>query len=91
MVQKIVNKVFSDGQLDECELTLKDLHEIAKGFNITLSGIFHHRIEYPELGPGTAKKAKNGNTDQVTPEDSGPKQPEDKAQIDKGLKRLGLT
>jgi len=28
MVQKIINKVFSDGQLDECELTLKDLHEM---------------------------------------------------------------
>ena len=32
IVQKIINKVFSDGQLDECELTLKDLHEIAKRF-----------------------------------------------------------
>ena len=48
MVQKIMNKTFSDGQLDECELTLKDLHEIAKSFNQTLSGIFHHRIAYPE-------------------------------------------
>ena len=48
MVQKIINKVFSDGQLDECELTLKDLNEIAKSFNKTLSGIFHHRVEYPE-------------------------------------------
>ena len=26
MVQKIINNIFSDGQLDECELTLKDLH-----------------------------------------------------------------
>ena len=48
MVQKIINRVFSDGQLDECELTLKDLNEIAKSFNKTLSGIFHHRVEYPE-------------------------------------------
>ena len=48
MVQKMMNKAFSDGQLDECELTLKDLHEIAKSFNQTLSGIFHHRIAYPE-------------------------------------------
>jgi putative nucleotidyltransferase with HDIG domain len=91
MVQKIINKVFSDGQLDECELTLKDLHEIAKGFNITLSGIFHHRIEYPEIAPLAAKKAKNGNTDHVTPEDSGSKKPDDKAEAANGLKRLGLT
>ncbi|OQY23197.1 MAG: phosphohydrolase [Desulfobacteraceae bacterium 4572_35.2] len=48
MVQKIINKIFIDGQLDECELTLKDLHEIAKSFNRILSGIFHHRVEYPE-------------------------------------------
>ena len=53
LVQKIINKVFSDGQLDECELTLKDLHEIAKSFNQTLAGIFHHRIEYPELVKGS--------------------------------------
>jgi putative nucleotidyltransferase with HDIG domain len=48
LVQKIINRAFSDGQLDECELTLKDLHEIAKSFNQTLGGIFHHRVEYPE-------------------------------------------
>lgn len=48
MVQKIINKIFIDGQLDECELTLKDLHEIAKSFNRILSGIFHNRIDYPE-------------------------------------------
>lgn len=48
MVQKIINKIFIDGQLDECELTLKDLHEIAKSFNRILSGIFHQRVEYPE-------------------------------------------
>jgi putative nucleotidyltransferase with HDIG domain len=48
MVQKIINNIFIDGQLDECELTLKDLHNIAKSFNRILSGIFHHRIDYPE-------------------------------------------
>jgi cyclic-di-AMP phosphodiesterase PgpH len=48
MVQKIINNIFIDGQLDECELTLKDLHNIAKSFNRVLSGIFHHRIDYPE-------------------------------------------
>jgi cyclic-di-AMP phosphodiesterase PgpH len=48
MVQKIINNIFIDGQLDECELTLKNLHEIAKSFNQILSGIYHHRIDYPE-------------------------------------------
>ena len=48
LVQKIINNIFIDGQLDECELTLKNLHEIAKSFNQILAGIYHHRIEYPE-------------------------------------------
>ena len=48
MVQKIINNIFIDGQLDECELTLKDLHNIAKSFNRILAGIFHHRVDYPE-------------------------------------------
>jgi putative nucleotidyltransferase with HDIG domain len=60
MVQKIINNIFMDGQLEECELTLKNLHEIAKSFNRILNGIFHHRIDYPEpvhKGGGGQKKS----------------------------------
>ncbi len=48
MVQKIINNIFIDGQLNECELTLNNLHEIAKSFNLVLAGIHHQRIDYPE-------------------------------------------
>lgn len=48
MVQKLINNVFIDGQLDECDLTLKNLHMIAKSFNRVLAGSFHHRVDYPE-------------------------------------------
>lgn len=93
MVQKIINKVFSDGQLDECELTLKDLHEIAKNFNKTLSGIFHHRVEYPDSAAKSvaAKKGTNGNTDHGSSGDTWPKKPQDKAEVGESLKRLGLS
>ncbi len=93
MVQKIINKVFSDGQLDECELTLKDLNEIAKSFNKTLSGVFHHRVEYPESAAKSspAKKGENGDTGQFPAEDSGAKKPEDKTETHESLKRLGLS
>ncbi|MEZ4460466.1 MAG: HDIG domain-containing protein [bacterium] len=47
LVQKMINKAFTDGQLDECELTLKDLNLIAQAFNRILAGIYHHRPEYP--------------------------------------------
>ncbi|MCK4621583.1 MAG: HDIG domain-containing protein [Desulfuromonadales bacterium] len=48
MVQKLINNIFIDGQLDECDLTLKDLHMIAKSFNRVLAGSFHQRVDYPE-------------------------------------------
>ncbi|WP_025209050.1 HD family phosphohydrolase [Hippea sp. KM1] len=47
-VREITNKIFLDGQLDECELTLKDLNKITTSFVNVLVGIFHHRIEYPD-------------------------------------------
>ena len=61
LVQNLINKAFSDGQLDDCELTLKDLHKIAKSFYKILSGIHHHRIEYPEKPPPGNGKGKNGD------------------------------
>jgi putative nucleotidyltransferase with HDIG domain len=47
LVDKIINHIFLDGQLDECELTFKDISEIKKRFTYVLTGIFHKRIDYP--------------------------------------------
>jgi putative nucleotidyltransferase with HDIG domain len=63
LVQELINKIFSDGQLDNCELTLKDLHNIARSFNKILTGIHHHRVEYPETASLTGGNGKNGSTD----------------------------
>jgi len=47
LVHKIINNKFIDGQLDECELTLKDLNKIGNAFTKVLAALFHTRIEYP--------------------------------------------
>ncbi|MDI6854174.1 MAG: HDIG domain-containing protein [Deltaproteobacteria bacterium] len=88
MVQKIVNNIFADGQLDECELTLKELHLIAKHCNKILSGIFHQRILYPQ--PAEKIKA-NGDLDKQSTKKNGSKsgEPQDKGRED--LRRLGLV
>jgi putative nucleotidyltransferase with HDIG domain len=93
MVQKITNKIFTDGQLDECELTLKNLHQIAKSFIQILTAIFHQRIDYPEpaakglegkaradgdSGSKPAKRDRNGSR-------------EDRSKGKEDLKRLGLS
>ncbi|SHF48463.1 metal dependent phosphohydrolase [Desulforamulus putei DSM 12395] len=49
LVRKIIKDRLMDGQLDECNLTLKDLDAIANSFLRVLSGIFHNRIEYPDM------------------------------------------
>lgn len=46
-VEMIINKSFAEGQLDECELTLKNLNEIGGAFTRILLGIYHQRVEYP--------------------------------------------
>lgn len=47
MVQKIVQDKLSDGQLDQCDLTLKDLNLISEAFVRVMTGIYHKRIAYP--------------------------------------------
>lgn len=48
LTQRIINSKFTDGQLEECDLTLRDLHTIAKSFSLVLTSIYHHRLEYPD-------------------------------------------
>ncbi len=43
-----IRQVLAEGQLDESELTLRDLSKIGESFNRILTGIFHHRIDYDE-------------------------------------------
>jgi len=52
MVQKIINKSFAEEQLEECDLTLRDLRIIADSFARVLIGIYHQRIEYPDMEEG---------------------------------------
>ena len=47
IVRKVINNKFIDGQLDECELTLKDIEKISSVFSKILSGIYHSRVNYP--------------------------------------------
>ena len=47
LVRRIINNKFIDGQLDECDLTLKDLNIIAGTFTKVLTGVYHTRVQYP--------------------------------------------
>jgi hypothetical protein len=49
LVRNIITDRLEDGQFDECHLTLKELDTVRKSICETLNGIFHSRIEYPEM------------------------------------------
>ncbi|MCL5959354.1 MAG: HDIG domain-containing protein [Chloroflexi bacterium] len=51
LVQQVISERVADGQLDECDLTLRDLSEVRNTFVAVLQGIFHPRLEYPESKP----------------------------------------
>ena len=49
LVKSIIADRLNDGQLNECDLTFKELNKVSQSLCETLAGIFHNRIEYPEV------------------------------------------
>lgn len=49
MVKKVVKGKLNDGQLDECDITNKDITNIINTFVGVLMGIYHDRISYPDV------------------------------------------
>jgi len=48
MVEELVEQRFLEGELDDSDLTMRDLKGIIDGFMSVLLGIYHQRIEYPK-------------------------------------------
>lgn len=62
MVRKLIKQRLDDGQLNDCNLTLKDLNTIGDVYIRVLSSMFHNRIEYPDsLRELEKRKSKSGN------------------------------
>ena len=73
VIRQIINDRLTDGQLDECPLTLADLDKIRKAFIEVLQGVFHPRIQYPEsLEPETDEGEDQSSLDTVDQETAEP-------------------
>ncbi|MCG6911864.1 MAG: HDIG domain-containing protein [Deltaproteobacteria bacterium] len=91
LTQDLFNKIFSDGQLDNCELTLKDLHKIARSYYKILTGIHHHRIEYNESVSKQNGKEANGSADRQPPGNTSDKAGQNRTEGTGHLRRLGMS
>ncbi len=47
-IEDLVDKRFKEGELDDSDLTFKDLKRIIDAFLPVLYGVFQHRVEYPD-------------------------------------------
>ena len=90
LVNRLINNAFTDGQLDECELTLKDLHQIAKHFNQILATVHHKRIEYPNTAQTAKGKPHGGDSHQRESKSDKDRSAANGASSRTDLKRLGL-
>jgi len=48
LIRKIIKDRLADGQLDQSDLTLRDLDRVAAAFSRVIAGIYHPRVEYPD-------------------------------------------
>jgi putative nucleotidyltransferase with HDIG domain len=51
-VEEVIAERLAEGELEDCDLTLRDLRTIAASFKQTLRGVYHPRIAYPEPTEG---------------------------------------
>ena len=47
LIRRLIEVNIQDKQFDECDITMKDLDKILQTFERVLTGVHHHRIEYP--------------------------------------------
>ena len=59
-VRKVIQDRLLEGQLDQCDLTLRDLNVMAETFTRMLTGMFHMRVDYQEGLRALAERAGAG-------------------------------
>ncbi|MFV1988030.1 MAG: HD family phosphohydrolase [Gemmatimonadota bacterium] len=78
LIQKLTDARVSDGQFDECGLTFRDLDRAKREFAHVLTGLYHHRIDYPDpagsIPPGRAVEGEQSSAgaSTLTPKSSTP-------------------
>lgn len=57
VVRDVIMKRLTDGQFDECDITMRELHLVERSLVRTLLGIYHSRIQYPSTVAATVADA----------------------------------
>ena len=78
-IAKLVKGKMESGQLDNCDLTLRELSVIQESFVTTLAGYYHSRIKYPNQKDPDEKEGAGGKApdEKAAPQDSPPEKTTD--------------
>ncbi|HUP27267.1 MAG TPA: HDIG domain-containing protein [Chloroflexia bacterium] len=71
VVHKTISERIEDGQLDECDLTVRDIARIQEAFVSMLKGIYHPRVSYPEATRPNAVPVSASNGQSAVPAANG--------------------
>jgi putative nucleotidyltransferase with HDIG domain len=56
LVDEVIAERIAEGQLDESDLTMRDLRAIAESFKTTMRAVYHPRVAYPQPSPMEARR-----------------------------------
>lgn len=66
-IYKLVQGKLTDGQLDGAPITLKNISDCCEVFATSLNGVFHERIEYPDITPSSINRITEEKKNDIEP------------------------
>jgi membrane-associated HD superfamily phosphohydrolase len=67
MIDRIFTDALEDGQLDDTELTFRELDRVASAFMWVLTNMYHHRVDYPGFDFNRRQPKRESGSFQVGP------------------------
>ena len=80
-IERLIRGKLEDGQLSDCELSLRDIDLISEAFSGILKGVYHERIEYPNVpqyvngNPPAVSAASDANAEKTDAAENDPSIP----------------
>ena len=70
-IERLIRGKLEDGQLSDCELSLRDIDLICNAFSGILKGVYHERIEYPKVERFTVRQDNKSENEPAEPDKKG--------------------
>ena len=77
-IERLIRGKLEDGQLSDCQLSLRDIDQICSAFSGILKGVYHERIEYPKVQQYAIKSDGSSAAKQNPPEKGNDQNPPDR-------------